>query len=121
VVRLLRERYPAVLLWILRGRLLIDMADKNADRLPYPISTDTQGLIVETGVSKLARHLSVSAEDIPKEHWRPESLLPGVDEVLFVPESHDEVYTSAALLRNMLHFFLYGKFAKQSGIGGKIR
>jgi len=39
-----------------------------------------------------------------------EFVVAAADEELVVPESHDEVYTSEALLARMVSFFKVGKF-----------
>jgi len=106
----LRRRYGPFLLWVLRGRLLLDVAAADLERLTYPSTIDGQGLIIETGVSRLARALGVSAGRVPTEYWEPDKLLPGADDVIRVPESHDDVYTSESLLGNTLHFFAHGRF-----------
>ena len=119
-MRTLRKRYGTFLLWVLRGRLLLDVAAADLEQLAYPSTLHRQGLIIETGVSRLARSLGVSADRVPKESWEPDRLLPGADDVIRVPESHDDVYTSESLLGNALHFFTHGRFpaSETSAING---
>lgn len=116
----LRQRYGTFLLWVMRGRLLLDIAAADLEQLSYPSTLCRQGLIIETGVSELARSLGVSAERVPKKSWEPDNLLPGADDVIRVPESHDDVYTSESLLGNALHFFKHGKFlsSETSAVNG---
>jgi hypothetical protein len=119
-MQVLRRRYGRFLLWVLRGRLLLDVAAADLERLAYPSTLYGQGLVIETGVSRLARSLGVSAERVPTESWEPDGLLPGADDVIRVPESHDDVYTSESLLRNALHFFTHGRFqaSETSAVNG---
>lgn len=114
-LHLLRERYGAPLLWILRGQLMLDVAAVDMEGLGYPSPTYGHGLIIETGISGMARSLGVGAEDVPTESWAPNGLLPGAEEVIHVPESHDDVYTSESLLAAAQHFFTHGSFHQSGG------
>jgi hypothetical protein len=106
-----RERYGRFILWALRGRLALDVAGTEADHLAWPTGNEGKGLIIETGISQLARSLGVGRADVPSACWAPTRLLPGADDVLRVPQSHDEVYTSNSVLEAVLHFFGCGRFA----------
>ena len=106
----LRQRYGRLLLWVLRGQLMLDVAAVDLHRLCYPPATSGQGLIIETGVSQLARSLGVDPALVSAGSWDSDTLLPGADDVLRVPESHDEVYTSAGVLGAALDFFTQGRF-----------
>ncbi len=110
VAATLVARYGRLLAWLLGGRSLIDLADGWPRPLPFPRSAREQGLMIELGVSSLARRLGLERGDVPAEGWDPAALLPGAAAVLRVPESHDEVYGSAALLEAALHFFGHGRF-----------
>lgn len=103
-------RYGRVLAWLFGGRSLLDLADGWPRSLPFPRSAGEQGLMIEQGVSSLARRLGLRSDDVPPEGWDPALLLPGARAVLRVPESHDDVYRSSALLASALHFFRHGRF-----------
>ena len=109
-LRVLRERYGRLMLWLLRGQLTLDVAATDMRRLGYPGTISGQGLIIETGVSRLARSLGVGPERVPGVSWEPDQLLPGADDVIRVQESHDEVYTSPGVLGQALQFFEHGRF-----------
>ena len=107
-----RERHGYLLLWLLRGQLALDIVAINQDHLDFPSTGSGQGLIVETGISKLARSLGISRERVPAEAWEPGILLPGANDVIRVPESHDDVYTSTSVLGQALYFFAHRRFRK---------
>jgi hypothetical protein len=107
-----RQRYGSLLLWAISGQLALDVVALDVKGLGFPIAASGQGLIVETGVSKLARSIGVAADQIPKADWDAPALLPNADDMIRVPESHDDVYTSESLLGQTLHFFSCHRFAK---------
>ena len=90
--------------------MITDLASDRLKGIPQANIGREQGLLVETGVSKLAQSLGLHAESVPKESWRPEAMLPLASDVLCVPESHDEVYSSESFLSAALHFFQNGRF-----------
>ena len=94
----------------LRGRAVIDMVDGWPSRLPRRQQGRHEGLIIETGRSRLARLLGIRNEDIPTESWDPEQMLPTAEAVFRIPESHDDVYTSDTVLAAALHFIHHGAF-----------
>ncbi|KPK05229.1 MAG: hypothetical protein AMJ64_12045 [Betaproteobacteria bacterium SG8_39] len=104
-------RYGRLLGWLLGGRSMLDLADGWPRSLPFPHSAGEQGLMIEEGVSWLARRLGLGPDDVPPEGWDPAQLLPGAHAVRRAPESHDAVYSSPALLASALHFFQHGRFA----------
>jgi hypothetical protein len=104
------RRYGRLLARLLGGRSMIDLADGWPAALPLPRVLGEQGLLIEQGVSSLARSLGLGPESVAAASWDPERLLPGAHAVLRVPESHDEVYTSQRLLAAALDFFRSGRF-----------
>lgn len=104
------RRYGRLLARLLGGRSMIDLADGWPATLPLPRASGEQGLMVEQGVSSLARSLGLRPESAAAASWDPEQLLPGAQAVLRVPESHDEVYTSPRVLAAALEFFRHGRF-----------
>lgn len=107
-----RARYGYLLLWMLRGQLALDIVALDQDHLEIPRTVSGQGLIVETGISKLAQTMGISREQIPAGAWEPGALLPGASDVIRVPESHDDVYTSTSVLGQALYFFAHRRFRK---------
>jgi len=109
-----RERYGYLPLWLLRGQLALDIVALDQENLEFPPAVSGQGLIVETGISKLARSMGIGPEQVPTEAWETDALLPGANDVIRVPESHDDVYTSTSVLGQALHFFTHRRFRKPS-------
>jgi hypothetical protein len=109
-LQLVRERYGGLLLWILQGQLMLDIAAANMDEPEYPLPASGHGLVIETGVSRLARSLGISAESVDAGTWDSNRLLPDAKDVIRVPESHDDVYTSPSLLGATQYFFAHGRF-----------
>ncbi len=104
------RKYGRLIARLLGGRTMIDLADGWPEALPFPVALGEQGLIVEDGVSSLAHALGLDARSPSAASWDPARLLPGASAVLRVPESHDEVYSSPALLHAAIHFFDEGRF-----------
>ena len=111
VPRALVGKYTWFLLSLFKSQMIADVAGKWIYRLPYPASMGEQGLMIELGTSFMARDLEINEEDIPPEAWDPELMLPGADDVVRMPESHDDVFSSPAFLSVALRFFETGKFA----------
>lgn len=107
-----RERYGYLLLWMLRGQLALDIVALDQEQLEFPPTGSGQGVIVETGISKLARSMGISREQVPAAAWEPGTLLPGANDVIRVPESHDDVYTSTSVLGQASYFFTHRRFRK---------
>jgi hypothetical protein len=103
-------RYGRLLARLLGGRSMIDLADGWPAALPLPRVLGEQGLLIEQGVSSLARSLGLGTDSVAAADWDPQRLLPGAHAVLRVPESHDDVYTSPRLLAAALEFFRHGRF-----------
>lgn len=111
VPRALVKRYSWVLVRLFQGRMITDLASDRLMDIPHVNIGLEQGLIVETGVSKLAASLGLHAGSIPEESWLPEAMLPGATDVLRVAESHDDVYGSESFLGAALQFFETGRFS----------
>jgi hypothetical protein len=92
------------------GRMLFDLASRWKDDLPCPSTKREQGLILEGGLSKAAANLGVKASDFDALRGSGDFVVPAAGETLLVPESHDDVYTSEALLAHVVRFFESGKF-----------
>ena len=114
----LQEQVPGLVIsthgrvaaFLVKGRMMFDLASVRKDRLPFADTAHAQGLIIERGLSKLAAKLGLEVSDFDDIMNGREFVLPAVDEELIVPESHDEVYTSEALLDRIVGFFKMGKF-----------
>ncbi len=74
-------------------------------------------MMIELGATFMAKDLGINEEDIPPEAWDPELMLPGADDVIRVPESHDDVFSSPAFLSVASRFFASGKFAETAAPG----
>ena len=92
------------------GKMVFDLSEANLNSPPLPNAFRERGLIIEKGVSGLARFLGLTSEALPPDAWQPELLLPGATDWRTVPESHDEVYTSTIVLALVLGYFRDGKF-----------
>ncbi len=102
--------YGRVVALVLTGRMMFDLASPWKDALPFALSEHAQGLILERGLSRAAAKLGVKDSDFDAIRHSGGFVLPPVHETLIVPESHDEVYTSEALLGRVAGFFKSGKF-----------
>lgn len=117
VPRALVRKYTWFLLTLFKSHMIADVAGKWIYRLPYPPSMGEQGLMIELGTSFMAHEMGINEEDIPSEAWDPECMLPGADDVIRMPESHDDVFSSPAFLSLALRFFETGKFAETAEPG----
>lgn len=95
---------------LMKGRMMFDLASPRKDELPFAATPHAQGLVVERGLSKLASELGLKDTDFDALRDAGKFVVPPVDETLIVPESHDEVYTSEALLGRVARFFTSGRF-----------
>ena len=113
-----QERVPGLVIltrgrlvaFLVKGRMMFDLASTWKDRLPFAKTGHLQGLIVERGLSKMAAKLGLKDSDFDRIRDSEEFIVPAADETLVVPESHDQVYTSEVLLGRMVNFFKAGKF-----------
>jgi hypothetical protein len=102
--------YGRVAALLLKGRMMFDLASPWKDELPFAGSQHAQGLILERGLSRAAAKLGVKDSDFDAIRHSDKFVVPPVHQTLVVPESHDEVYTSEALLGRMASFFKSGEF-----------
>ena len=114
----LQEQVPGLVIsthgrvaaFLVKGRMMFDLASAWKDRLPFANTGHVQGLIIERGLSEMAAKLGLEGSDFDGIRNSGEFVVAAADEELVVPESHDEVYTSEALLARMVSFFKVGKF-----------
>jgi hypothetical protein len=109
------RRYSWPLVRLSQGRTVTDLAGRRAADIPFPHIGRENGLIIEGGVSCLARDLRLSVDTVPHDGWMPGTLCPEAADVLKVPESHDDVYTSGTVLGAAIRFFRTGRFADDEG------
>ena len=102
--------YGRVAAFLLKGRMMFDLASRWKDELPFAKTGHGQGLILERGLSQAAAKLGLKGSDFDAIRHSGKFVVPPVNETLVVPESHDEVYTSEALLSRVASFFKSGKF-----------
>ncbi|MBN1269680.1 MAG: hypothetical protein JXB04_08840 [Kiritimatiellae bacterium] len=113
VPRLLVARYGRILTQLKAGKMVVDLAGKAKDRLPFPDTGREQGLVLERGVSRLAATLGLRAEDFDGLRAAGEFKLPVSREVILADVSHDEVYSSEPLLGKVVTFLEKGSFEKE--------
>ena len=114
----LQEQVPGLVIsthgrvaaFLIKGRMMFDLASTWKDRLPFANTGRPQGLILERGLSEMAAKLGLEDSDFDRIRNSGDFVVPAAAETLVVPESHDEVYTSEALLAHMVSFFKVGKF-----------
>ena len=102
--------YGRVAALLLKGRMMFDLAAAWKDELPFARTGHGQGLILERGLSKMAAELGLKDSDFDTIRDSGKFIVPPADETLLVPESHDEVYTSEALLGRVVSFIKSGRF-----------
>ena len=116
IPRILAGRYGRLGLTLVGGRMMADLSTTWISRLPFPRAGGEKGLIVETGVSRLARSLGLERSRLPDSAWAAGTLLPGADDVLEVAASHDEIYDDDEVLAGVLTFIANGRFG---GLGSR--
>lgn len=104
------QRVGRFLAGLIAGKAALDLANGWPARLPQQQLAQHEALIIEEGRSRMARLLGITAEDIPEDAWSAAQLLPTAEAVLRVAESHDDVYTSDAVLSAALGFIQHGTF-----------
>lgn len=109
------RRYTWPLVRLIQGRAVTDLANRRIAAIPFPHIGQENGLIIECGASALARDLKIAADAVPQGAWEPRALCPDAVDVLNVPESHDDVYTSGKVLGAAINFFRTGHFADGEG------
>jgi hypothetical protein len=114
----LQEQVPGLVIsthgrvaaFLVKGRMMFDLASTWKDRLPFARTRHLQGLILERRVSEMAAKLGLNDSDFDGIRNSGGFVVPVADETLVVPESHDQVYTSEVLLARMVSFFKAGRF-----------
>jgi len=107
---LLVARYGRLPTLLRAGKMVVDLAGSSKERLPLPDTGNDQGLVLERGVSRLASSLGLRPEDFADLRAAGEFDISGSTQVLLASESHDEVYTSEALLGSVARFLASGSF-----------
>jgi len=96
------------------GKMLFDLASRDKDRLPVIHAED--GVILEKGVSNMAAQLGIRAEQFDAYRHREAFCLPPSKAVFCTELSHDQVYTTDALLARIAVFLESGSFAGATAI-----
>lgn len=104
-------RMPELFRVLPGGRAIADLARILPEMRLSRLGTGETGLIVERGVSELARRLGLTAGSVPASAWSDEGLASGATEVLHIDLSHDEVYDDDRFLRPAARFLATGGFA----------
>lgn len=110
VPELVIKRHGRIAAFMIKGLMMFDLSAPWRNQLPFAMTQHPQGLVIEKGVAKLAAELGLKAEDFDRLRNGPEFKIPAAAETWLAAESHDEVYTSEALLGRMVSFFKTGKF-----------
>ncbi|WP_374087590.1 hypothetical protein [Methylomicrobium lacus] len=96
------------------GKMLFDLASRDKDRLP--VIGAEEGVILEKGVSAMAAQLGIRADQFEVYRHREAFCLPPAKAVFCTELSHDDVYTSDALLARIAAFLESGSFAGATAI-----
>ena len=104
------KKHGRIAAFMIKGLMMFDLSAPWRNQLPFAATPHPQGLVIEQGVAKLAAELGLKPEDFDRFRNAPEFKIPAADETWLAAESHDEVYTSKALLGRMAGFFKTGKF-----------
>lgn len=111
IPRVLARRLTQTGLLLSSGKMLVDLSTDWIRDLPFPQTCHEQGLVIETEISRAAMSLGLGKDAVPPADWDHDVLLPGADDVIEVPVSHDEVYDSEEVLAQILRFVEYGRFS----------
>ena len=114
----IQERVPGLVIlkhgrlaaFMIKGLMMFDLSAPWRNEIPFATTSHPQGLVIEKGVAKLAAELGLKADDFDRLRNGPEFKIPAADDTWLAAESHDEAYTSEALLGRMVSFFKTGKF-----------
>lgn len=98
------------------GKMLFDLASRDKDRLP--VIGAEEGVILEKGISAMAAQLGMRADQFDAYRHREAFCLPPAKEVFCTELSHDQVYTTDALLARIAVFLKSGSFAGDRSING---
>lgn len=94
---------------IVFGMGVEDVASWKPDQWRWSAPEESRtGVLIEQGTSRIAKFLGIG----PKQIVLPQAFR--FDESCEIPESHDDVYTSADFLRTCIHFFETGTFPSSS-------
>lgn len=104
------QRIGRFLAGLIAGKTALDLANGWPARLPQQKLAQHEALIIEEGRSRMARLLGITSEELDETAWSAAQMLPSAEAVLRVPESHDDVYTSDAVLSAALGFIQHGAF-----------
>lgn len=104
------RKHGRIAAFLIKGRMMFDLSADWRNHIPFAAAPLGQGLVIERGVSKLAAQLGLKAEDFDRLSKDSEFRIPPAGETWFASESHDEVYTSEALLGRVVSFLKTGKF-----------
>lgn len=111
----LRKRHGALKLGLARGRMAVQLGALTLDRLPPLPEAELRALVLERGCSRLARELGLAPDNLDT-HWqdlRERLAEQPFDQLHWVDQSHDEIYTDAGFLRNACAFFATGAFPEE--------
>jgi len=103
-------KHGRVAAFLVKGLMMFDLSAPWRNEIPFAATPHAQGLVIEKGISKLAAELGLKPEDFDRFRNAPDFKIPAADDTWLAAESHDEVYTSEALLGRMASFFKTGKF-----------
>ena len=116
VPRVLARRFTKTGLLLFRGKMLADLSADWITKLPFPRTSEAQGLVIETGTSRAALSLGIGRDTLPCNAWAHDVLLPGADDVIEVSASHDEIYEFRDMLAHVLQFLASGRFSGPPGL-----
>jgi len=105
------EKYGKVVLFLARGKMMLDLVSDRRNRAPYPDTGQPQGVVLEKGVSKLAAGLGLEAGDFDRYRDEAGFTVPEGATIISAEESHDEIYTSEHILERISEFLKTGRFA----------
>jgi len=108
VPELVIEQLGSIAAAFSNGKMLFDLASRDKDRLPVIQAED--GVILEKGVSNMAAQLGIRADQFDAYRHREAFCLPPSKTVFCTELSHDQVYTTDALLARIAVFLKSGGF-----------
>jgi len=114
VPELVIEQLGSIAAAFSNGKMLFDLAARDKDQLP--VIHAEEGVILEKGVSAMAAQLGIRADQFDAYRHREAFCLPPAKEIFCTELSHDDVYTSDALLARIAAFLESGSFADATAI-----
>lgn len=119
VPRQLVERYTALLVFLVKGLGVLELARSRMDGpLESPMSRQEQGVLVEQKPSHMARKLGLSQASVPRAAWDHSAMLVGASDVMDVSVSHDEAYSDPVVLSQIHAFVETGSFGRHERARG---